>query len=150
MNKILCTVQAGQFSDAQIKTLEALLRRHYASLVSTGPVSVIWGLIPKGQAYTDYQPSQSSLVTMECAVGFSQEKRVALLQACAQDWLAETGQHSDHLLLSLVEADRFKQLLDSNQDRLSPLGRLQFVLHMLTSLLRSKLSKGYLSFNPNL
>ena len=150
MNKILCTVQASQFSDGQIKTLEAILRRHYAEFVSSDRAAVIWCIIPQGQAYTDYQPSQSSLVTMECEIGFPQEKRIALLKRCAGDWLDVTGQHKDHLMLALVEADKFKLLLDSNQQRLSPFGRLQFVLHMFTSLLVSKFSKGYLSFSPNL
>lgn len=150
MKKILCTIQQDQFTDAQIGQLEALLRRHYAEHVSTAKAAVVWCVVPPGQAYTDYQVSQSSIVTMECENNFPQEKRIALLQACEKDWLAITGQHPDHLMLSLVEEALFSVFVKSNQNRLSPLGRIKFVWHMLSSLFSSKFSKGYLAFNPNL
>ncbi len=148
--KILATVQEGQFGNDQIKALEATLRRNYAEHVSATRVTVIWCVIPKGQAFTNYQRSQSSLVSMECVVGFPQDRRVTLLQACERDWTAITGQNSDQVMLSLIEADVFNNVLDGNRLRLSKAGNLKLQWHMLTSLLRSKLGKGYLSFRPNL
>jgi len=101
MKKILATIQDGQFSDSQIKTLQTMLRGHYQQHVDAGHVVVIWLVVPAGQAFTDYKPSQSSVVTMECDIGFAQEKRLALLQACQRDWCSITGQDVDHLMFSL-------------------------------------------------
>lgn len=148
--RILATVQEGQFSDDQIKALEATLRCNYAEHVSAVRITVIWCVIPRGQAFTNYQPSQSSLISMECDVGFSQDSRVKLLHDCERDWTTITGQNPDQVMLSLIEADVFNDVLDGNRLRLSKAGNLQLQWHMLTSLLRSKLRKGYLSFCPNL
>ncbi|MDB5973865.1 MAG: hypothetical protein JWR07_625 [Nevskia sp.] len=148
--KILATVQEGQFNNDQIKALEATLRRNYAEHVSTVRITVIWCVIPSGQAFTNYQPSQSSLISMECDGGFPQDGRVKLLHACEHDWTTITGQNPDQVMLSLIEADVFNDVLDGNRVRLSKAGNLKLQWHMLTSLLRSKLGKGYLSFRPNL
>jgi hypothetical protein len=148
--KILATVQEGQFGNEQIKALEATLRRNYAENVSAARITVIWCVIPAGHAFTNYQPSQSSLISMECDVGFPQDSRVKLLHACERDWTAITGQSPDQVMLSLIEADVFKHVLDGNRLRLSNGGNLKLQWHILTSLLRSKLVNGYLSFRPDL
>lgn len=148
--KTLATVQEGQFSNDQIKALEATLRRNYAEHVSAARITVIWCVIPGGQAFTNYRPSQTSLISMECDAGFPQDGRVKLLHACEHDWTAITGQSPDQVMLSLIEADVFNDVLDGNRLRLSKAGNLKLQWHMLTSLLRSKLGKGYLSFRPNL
>lgn len=150
MKRILVTVQDRQFDDAQIKQLQALLREHYACHVSRERLTLIWTLMPAGQAYTNYAPSRSSIVTMECADGFPQAQRVSLLQACARDWTALTGQHPDELMISLIDQQLFNRLMASNRDRLSATGRLRMGLHMLTSLLGARLRRGFLAFNPNL
>lgn len=150
MPKVLATVQAGQFSDEQIRALETCVRKHYATHIGSGRIAMIWCVVPEGQCYTNYAPSQSSLLSIECPNGLAQDRRVAMLKACEQDWIAITGQHSDSLMLAVLDADKFAELLAANQARLSGFGRLRFNLHMLISLLRSKLSRGYLAFNPNL
>lgn len=150
MSKILATIQSGQFSDTQIRQLEAAVLKQAAQTLGPGRRNIVWCLIPEGQAYTRYEASRSSLLTIEAQNGLNQEKRVALLKACEQEWTAITGQHSDQVMLAVLDQDKFSELLAANQQRLSRWGRLRFNLHLLTSLIRSKLSRGYLSFNPNL
>ena len=64
MAKILVSVQADQFTDDQIKRLEAVLRRNYAEHVTDTKVTVIWCVVPQGQFYTNYKLSRSSLISM--------------------------------------------------------------------------------------
>lgn len=149
MAKILASIQERQFTDEQIRRLELSLRRHYAEYVSEAAVTVIWCVIPTGQCYTNGQLSRSSLVSMECDNSFPQERRVQLLQACERDWRAVTEQDSGQIMISLLERDLFEEALRASQQRLSTLGRWRFNGHMLSSLLMSKLRRGYLSFSPN-
>lgn len=150
MKKILVTIQQNQFSNQQIKDLQQVLLNHYQKHVSSEKPTVIWCIVPTGQAYTEYKPSQSSLVTMECCDNFPQSQRIAMLKDCERDWLAITGQHPDQLLLALVESHLFQQILKSNQSRLSALGRLRMGLHLLKSFSLSTFRHGLLAFNPNL
>lgn len=150
MKKILASIQQGQFDQSQLQRLEALLISSYQQHVSNDKTIVVWCEIPPGQAYTAYQPSQSSLITMECPTGFEQQRRVAFLQSLAEQWIAITKQHPDYVLLSLMEEDLFNQFVRSNQKRLSAVGKVRFVLHMLRSFIRSKQRNDLFRFNPNL
>lgn len=150
MKKILVTIQEKQFNTAQIKLLEAVIRSTYTTHVGVKKILVIWCMIPQGQAYTNYQPSQSSLISMECDNGFDQDKRIKLLKNLEQDWTSITGQDSNYVMLSLIESDVFNVLLDANHERLTFMGRIKLQVHMVSSLLRSQLLNGFLSFYPNL
>ena len=150
MSKILASVQAGQFSDAEIRQLQARVLAQADAHLGRQGRAMIWCLIPPGQAYTDYQASRSSLLTIEAPNGLPQATRHALLQACERDWTAITGQHPDQLMLAVLDRDKFNELLRANQQRLSLWGRLRFQWHLLLSLLRSRRARGFLAFNPNL
>ena len=150
MKKALITIHQNQFSPQQIKQLENKIKKNYRQFVSQERLNCIWCVVPQGQAFTDYQPSQSSLVTLECSDNFPQAKRIEMLKACERDWLAITAQHTDHLMLALVDQPLFKILLESNQNRFSLKGRLRMGLHLGKSFVMSKLRLGVLAFNPNL
>jgi len=150
MKKILVTIQQNQFSNQQIRDLQQVLLNNYKQYVSAVKPTVVWCVVPTGQAYTEYKPSQSSLVTMECEDNFPQAKRIEMLKACEQGWLSITGQHTDQLMLALVESRLFKDIVDSNQNRLSGLGRFRMGLHLVKSFITSKIRQGVLAFNPNL
>lgn len=150
MKKALITVIQEHIFDEQIKQLEAILCRNYVKHVSSERLIVIWCKIPAEQVWTNYQPSRSSIVTIECANGFPQQQRVALLKSIAAEWGAVTHQHPDELMLALADADLFGVMLASNRERLAPIGRLKMVAQMATSLLVSRLRHGFLAFSPNL
>lgn len=150
MRKALIAVQAEQFSDAQIQTLDRLIHAHYEQHVSDEALLTIWNQLPKGQAFTDYKDSQSSMITLECPNGFAQEKRVRVLTALESDWRATTGQNPHEVMLALVEQDLFGTLFASNQQRLSWMGRLNLIVKMIKSIVRARLSGSPVSFNPNL
>jgi len=150
MKKALVMIQAGQFSAEQIRSLEAVLTDCYQRHVSSEKLTVVWSELAAGQAFTNYAPSQTSIVSAECANGFAQAKRVAYLTELAQQWSAITGQHLDSLMLALVDADQFKIIADSTLRRLSAIGRLKFALHVVRNLLTAKLKRQPLKFSPDL
>jgi len=150
MAKILVSVQADQFTDDQIKRLEAVLRRNYAEHVTDTKVTVIWCVVPQGQFYTNYKLSRSSLISMECEPGFPQDRREQLLHACGSDWAAITGQDQNEVMLTLLEQELFNTAFSSTRDRLTAAGRIRFLWHTISSLVSSKVRKGYLSFSPNM
>lgn len=150
MPKILASVQADQFSTEHIRQLEAVLRHNYLKYVGKTKPTVIWCKIPDGQCYTNYQLSRSSLVSIECENDFPQERREAMLHACAKDWVTVTGQDTHEVMLSLLEHDLFNRAVQANQQRLSTFGRIRFNWHVIRSLMSAKWRKGFLSFSPNL
>ncbi len=150
MRKALIAIQAEQFSEAQIQTLDRLIHANYAQHVSDEALLTIWNHLPKGQAFTDYQDSHSSMITLECPNGFAQEKRVRMLTALESDWRATTGQNPHEVMLALVEQDLFGTLFASNQQRLSWMGRLNLIVKMIKSIVHARLSGSPVSFNPNL
>ena len=150
MRKALITIQANQFSETQIQQLDAVIKDNYRTLVSQEKLLTVWCHVPAGQAYTNYQSSQSSIITVECQNQFPQPQREKMLKTCASQWQGITGQNSDQIMLALVEEDLFKDLLDSNQQRLSSKGRMRMGMHMAAALLSSKLARRPFSFNPNI
>ena len=150
MRKALILVQDGQISDVQIAELEALVRRHYAAHVGSDKLLVLWNRIPAGQAFTKYEDSRSSIVTLESPDGFEQAKRVTMLTELEADWRGVTGQHPDEIMLSLVDETLFAELFQSSQQRLTLAGRLKLISQMLRAMLGARLGKQAIIVIPNL
>ena len=150
MRKALILVQDGQITDPQIAALEAIVRRQYAAQVGGDKLLIVWNRIPAGQAFTKYEDSRSSIVTMECPNGFAQARRVALLTALEAEWRGVTGQHADEVMLSLVDEDLFAPLFKSSQQRLSAGGRLRLVGKMLAAIVGARVRGAPIVVNPNL
>lgn len=150
MKKSLITIQQQQFNTQQLHQLQALVIKLYAEYISDERLVVIFCEIPSGQAYTNYATSRSSIVSAECIEEFPQEKRVAFLKTLSAEWVKITGQTPHELMLSLVETPLFKQIISSNQRRLSMSGRIKFIGHILSNFVRSKRQQNILLFQPNL
>ena len=149
MRKGLISAVREQFTPAQQRKLEAMVKAHYRTYVGEERLGVFWMEFEPDQMFTNYAPSQSCIITLECANEFPQSKRVAMLTACANDWCAETGQHPDHLMLALLEEDLFGTFLASNRERLSGLGALQFYGGAIARALRARLTRGIFAFSAN-
>ncbi|WP_348720148.1 hypothetical protein [uncultured Alcanivorax sp.] len=149
MRKGLISAVRGQFSAAQQRTLEAMVKAHYRTHVSDERLGVFWMEFEPDQMFTNYAPSESSIITLECANEFPQDKRIAMLTACHNDWCAETGQHPDHLMLALLEEDLFGAFLASNRERLSGIGAFQFYGGAIARALSARLTRGIFAFSAN-
>lgn len=150
MRKTLILIQENQFSDTQVALLEKIIRNHYRHHVSRERLLLIWNRIPAGQAFTNYQDSRSSLVTMECPPGFPQNQRIAALKAIEKDWLKISGQHPDELMLALVEEALFADVFQGTQKRLSLRGRLAFMAKILRTVIYASVKRIPIIVNPNL
>ena len=102
MNKALITVQAGQLSKQKIAQLNLMLKQHYRRFVCDTKLQTVWCVVPTGQAFTKYELSRSSLLTIECPNGFEQRKRISMLKACERDWVAITGLKVQRVLTTLI------------------------------------------------
>jgi len=149
MRKGLISAVRGQFTPAQQRKLEAMVKAHYRTHVSDERLGVFWMEFEPDQMFTNYAPSQGTIITLECANEFPQSKRVAMLTVCAKDWCAETGQHPDHLMLALLEESLFDVFLASNRERLSSIGALQFYGAAITRALRARFTRGIFAFSAN-
>lgn len=150
MPKALLLIQEKQLSSSQIQQLDALLKQLYRQHVGSDRLLTIWNRIPPGQAFTNYQDSQSSIATIECPNEFPQTQRISMLRALDEGWRAITGQKPDDLMLALVEKDMFAVVYEGNRKRLSPAGQLRFAWHILRSAVRSKSQGLPMQMNPNL
>ncbi|MEM7543502.1 MAG: hypothetical protein AAF384_18235 [Pseudomonadota bacterium] len=150
MRKALITVQEQQVSKPQIRKLDEIIKRNYRRFVGEDNLTSLWCRVPKGQMFTNYDDSRSSLVTLECPEDFKQPTRVAMMKAVESEWLTVTQQHPDELMLAIIEPELMTTLLGSNQHRLSFAGRIFFALNMLKSAVKAKFIGAPISFNPNL
>lgn len=151
MRKVLCTVNAAQIGDDHKKALESSLRSNYAKcLTANEKLLIIWCELPSDQGYTSYEQPCVSLVVIEAQDGLNQAVREDMLAACAADWSKICGIALERLMISVFDASQFADYMLANQRRMSLPGRIRFALHMGTSLLRSKSSRGLLVFSPNL
>lgn len=151
MKKVICTVNAEQVGDSQKKALETALRSNYAKYLSaTEKLTIVWCELPADQGFTSYEQPCVSLVVIEAPDGLEQVVREQMLADCAADWSKVTGIAPERLMISVFDASEFAFYMAANQRRLSLVGRIRFALHMASSFLRSKTSRGLLVFNPNL
>ena len=147
--RAIITVQEDQFSIAKLKELEVIIRALYAKHVSDDKLTVVWNIAGAGLAFTNRQPSRSSLVTFETPDGFEEERRAALLSECDEEWRAITNQHPDQVMVAAFDQALYSKIFKGNLERLSPIGRIIFQLKTIGRLLRSKFQHNLLitSFN---
>ena len=149
MKKSLITIQQGQFSAYQLKQLNTLIKQNYRHYVSSERLLITWMQIPQDQMYCDYKPSQSSIITIEAPDGFPQNKRVNMLKNTQDQWLSITNQVADNLMLTLIDSSLFSEIVASNQERLSLLGKLKMLKVILSSVLASMIRRSPILVNPN-
>ncbi|MEM7466603.1 MAG: hypothetical protein AAF387_06920 [Pseudomonadota bacterium] len=150
MRKAVITVQENQISKSQIRELDEIIRRNYRRYVSAEKLTTVWCRVPQGQMFTNYEESNSSLVTMECPEEFAQEQRIHMMEACEKEWLSVTQQHPDELMIAIIEPELMGTLMQSNRARLSSIGQKFLALNMMKALLKSRIFGSPMSFNPNL
>ena len=151
MRKVLCTVNADQVTDELKKALESALRTNYVKHISPShKLRIIWCELPVAQGFTSYEQPCVSLVVIEAQNNLDQHVREKMLSDCAADWARVTEIPLERLMISVFDQDQFSAYLTANQQRLSPIGRLRFGLHVASSLVRSKAARGLLVFSPNL
>ena len=151
MRKVLCTVNPEQVNDSHKKSLEKVLRSNYAKHISESEkLTIVWCELPSDQGYTNYEQPSVSLVALEAQDGLDQKVREAMLYDCAVDWSNITGIPLERLMITVFDETAFAEYMSANQRRLSLKGRLRFALHMALSLVRSKVTRGMLIFNPNM
>ena len=150
MKKALITIQQDQFSAYQLKQLNTLIKQNYRRYVSSERLLITWMQIPQDQMYCDYKPSQSSIITIEAPDGFPQHKRVNMLKNTQDQWLSITNQVADNLMLTLIDSSLFSEIVASNQERLSLLGKLKMLKVILSSVFASMIRRSPILINPNI
>lgn len=136
--KAMIIVQEGQFSIETLHQLQACVQASYKKSFPQEKLTVMWNVMPRGQAITDRQLSQSSLVSTQVPNGTQKQVREAFLNDCFDSWKAITGQNPDHIMVDAVDSDVFKSLLKSNLERLSLGGKLRFIRNMVRRFIQSK------------
>ena len=150
MKKALITIQQDQFTDNQLKQLNTVIKKNFRRYVSSEYLLVTWMKIPQDQMYCDYKPSQSSIITIEAPDGFPQHKRVKILKDCQDQWLSITDQVADNLMLTLIDSSLFSEIVASNQERLSLVGKLKMLVLILSSAVVSMIRRCPIVINPNM
>ncbi len=150
MEKALITVGKDQFTRQQIRSLEHIVIQNYKSYVSRKDLTVIWNLVPEGNAYKNNKRKQPSIITIGCDVDFPQERRVKMFEACSKDWLFITKQHSDDLVIAILERPTFEAFLKRSSEQLTTFGKLKFYSNLLLDLALTKTRNGYFAFDSSL
>lgn len=149
MKKMLITVGEDQFTHKQIRQLETIVKKHTEAIIGSQNPLAIWNMVPQGNGYNDYEARQSSLVMIECEDNLPQEKRVTLFETITKEWLAVTKQSIDHLVIVVLENETFNDFLKRNGRHLTSWGKMKMYAHMISSMLRSKMSHRYYAFTSS-
>lgn len=146
---MLITVGENQFTHKQIKQLEGVVKKHAEVIIGSQNALTLWNMVPQGNGYNDYEARQSSLVMIECEDNLPQEKRVVLFQTITKEWLAITRQSIDHLVIAVLENETFNDFLKRNGRHLTTWGKVKMYAHMISSMLRSKMTHNYYAFTSS-
>ncbi|NAS29493.1 hypothetical protein GTQ40_00775 [Flavobacteriaceae bacterium R38] len=149
MNKALITIIKGQFSDAQIRSLEQIVLQNYRIHISKGDLKIVWNLIPKGNTYRNSEIIQPSIISIGCEVGFPQESRLNMFESLSKDWLCITGQHNDDLIIAIIEAPAFEAFISKKSEHLTHYGKVKFYLNVMLGQVFNKARNGYYAFNSS-
>ena len=150
MKNALITVGKNQFSKRQIRSLEYVIRHNYKQYINSEKIRILWNKVPQGNMYNDYQEQQPSILMIECEEGLVQKKREHLFQVCMQDWVAITGQDINDVVISVLESQTFNALLNRNSNNLTTFGKWRYRIHLLSSLLISRIFNKYYSFSSSI
>lgn len=143
MKRIVCTVQEHQFSNKQIKKLEAGLKEIYKNNYSQEAVKVLWMVMPKGYAYSERKLSHAIIILVEVDGDIAQEKREVLMHLFSQFLLENFNISPLDLVLSVANSSYVNQFTKSQIKRIHPDHRRRIRFKFYMTALSSKFLKGH-------
>ena len=145
MRKIVSIVQAGQFTNDQIKAMESgfrrIYRKHYAA---SERLVVLWMEMPEGYAYAERRASKATLIVVEVAEDMDQQKREELMQLFSKFLMEDFKVSPLDSVITVANASFVNGFFKAQQQRIDPLSRPIIGLKTIFRSVRSKWARGYL------
>lgn len=143
MKRIICTVQEEQFSNKQIKKMEAGFKEIYKNNYRKEPLKIWWMVMPKGYAYSERKLSHATIILIEVDSDIEQGKREVLMHLFSQFLLESFHISPLDLVLSVANSAYVEQFGKSQIKRIHPAYRRRIRLKSSISAITSKFLNGY-------
>lgn len=151
MPKIICNVPESSTTAAQIVDTEVAFKAIYAEhFGSAKGLTILWMLLPNGQAFQAGQPASVYIALIEVEDGLDQSQREPAMWAFSRRWAEIMGVNIERLMVTCMDSANVAEYLKGNRNRIRPMRRLWFVLTTIAYLLQSRRRNGYAELRANL
>ena len=144
MKKILCIIQEGMFSNAQIMEMEQGFKSIYSSNYSKEKLTVLWMVMPKGYAYAERKPSNAAVIMLEVDENITKAKREELMSLTSQFLLNNFNISPLDSVITVANASFVNAFMKAQKNRVAPLYRPMIAFKQFYTAFTSKLTNGYL------
>jgi len=148
--RVIANVHEGGVWLANVKQLEAIIRRAYNTVDPAASVSIVWMRLPRGSMFLAGEPSTTSTVVTPMPDYISQESREQFMHSVCQDWMNITGCDINEIIVNAMNQSGVSAYIALNQARFNPKRFKKRMLKSLAGALWKKRKCGYLSFTLNL
>ncbi len=149
--RMLCMYQEAQLDAAMRHELAEkatqLYQQHFGLNFT---LSVVWIMIPKGQAYIAGRPSRASTVSMPIADGSANAVRHAFMADFCRMWMAVTDCSENEIILSVMDNQLSEEYSKLSIRRINPAKRGYYLIKLACKLIFSKLTQGELHMSSNI
>lgn len=152
-NRVLCLVQFHEkgVTNGRKKRLSAGIQKAYNEHVdASAKLKMIWVSLPDGQAWLAGHPSTATTLLTPVPDDISQEDRVALMGAICEDWMDVTKCSVDEIIVNAMSKSEAKRYFEVAQTRFYDKKALALKLKIAFSVLKTRLTKGYLGTSINM
>lgn len=146
MDTIYINIIKSEFTPAQIRSLEAVLKHHYKTIFRTTRVKVIWLLRSKLDLYDTHGVSEAILISFCVPHKISKEKQIIFLKYLREDWNVIKNKVSNNIIISITHTDIY---INAKKATLNLYGNFNFEIKRLFKSLKSFFFKSYIAYNIN-
>ncbi len=148
---VVCSAHAQGESIRLAKVLEAELQRIYRE--NFGPdtaITVIWNVIPDGQAFIAGAPSTATTVMAPVPDTIDQERRETFMRDICTSWQDRTGCSINEIIVTAMNLTDAKRYAQMSRRRFDPHKAKPLMVKIGARALHSRATKGYLSTKLNM
>lgn len=144
MKKALVTIGKKQYSDRQIKSLQAIIKQNYRTHISHEKLIVLWNVIEEDRVKND--SGFQTLIVIENELDVVQEILDSMVKYSTRDWRAITGKEGRDVFLKFTKSLKIRELVYDKIEHFSRLTKTAYSIRLVLSLCFSYPRKGFFMF----
>ena len=144
MKRINCIVQEHQFSNEDVRNIEAGFREIYRNHYSEEDLKVLWMIFPEGSAYSERKPSNAIVILVEVNDDVTKEKREELMALYSRFLFENYNVSPLDTVITVANSSWIDRFFEAQQKRVRPIYRPWITLKTMFTALTSKRKNGFL------
>ncbi|QUR66094.1 hypothetical protein [Mycobacterium spongiae] len=148
---VVCSAHARGESLKNTKILEGDLQRIYRQhFGSDTSITLIWNVIPEGQAFIAGAPSTATTVLTPVPDHAGQDLRERFMRDICTSWQGRTGCSINEIIVTAMNVTEAKRYAQMSRRRFDPRKGKSLAVKVGVGMLHSRATKGYLSNTLNM